>query len=274
MLTYPARPPADWLPYFGFYSNVTETFGGPLIPGLDPAWSLAVEAQFYLLWAPLLYGTRRGAFRRICLGLLVAAPIARLVLTVGFEGFRPTYRLLPARLDLFAAGALIALAAMGPGRSRLRDLPWGRIGTGCGLLFLSLAAFRPDFRTSANDPLFNTVGYSLLMACAVSLVAHTYTRPESRSSRVLEASPLRLLGLVSYVAYLVHKPILIALPFSPGVRAGLGLTATLIVAGASWQLIEQPLLRWKNRRIPRPALPFEGSPEDPPGPPPRGDAVR
>jgi peptidoglycan/LPS O-acetylase OafA/YrhL len=79
------------------------------------------------------------------------------------------------------------------------------------------------------------------------------------------------LGLVSYGIYLYHQPVAKAL--NGGVNSGgdsttrflwlLAATATISVAGAalSHYIVERPVLRFKDRRRPRPggaqALPLE-----------------
>lgn len=73
-------------------------------------WSLAIEEQFYLLWPLLVWALGERGLWRTCLAMLAAAPIVRLTVALLSEEHWPAYYLLPARMDLLAAGALVALA--------------------------------------------------------------------------------------------------------------------------------------------------------------------
>jgi peptidoglycan/LPS O-acetylase OafA/YrhL len=48
--------------------------------GLSHFWSLAVEEQFYLLWPLAVIALSRSALSRLCLVLIVSAPLARAAL--------------------------------------------------------------------------------------------------------------------------------------------------------------------------------------------------
>ena len=80
-------------------------------------------------------------------------------------------------------------------------------------------------------------------AAVVALAAHG-----ARAGRVLGTRPLAGLGTVSYGVYLWHVPLILwakghgLLPGSPVVAGLVALAATLVVATASWLLVERPIL--------------------------------
>ena len=77
--------------------------------------------------------------------------------------------------------------------------------------------------------------------------------------RLLDAAPLRWLGVISYGVYVYHMACMLAIRRimdgasfdSPAAKlkfAALGLGATIVVAAGSYAVMERPLLRWRERR--------------------------
>jgi peptidoglycan/LPS O-acetylase OafA/YrhL len=74
-----------------------------------PLWSVSVEEQFYLTWAPVAKRLSRTALTRVAIGLLVIASVARaLVLTRGISD-AGLWCMTFTRMDPIAAGILIAV---------------------------------------------------------------------------------------------------------------------------------------------------------------------
>ncbi|MNV46699.1 O-acetyltransferase OatA [compost metagenome] len=72
-------------------------------------WSLSVEEQFYLFWPFLVLFFPLRRFKAIVLFIICAAVALRIVATLYFENFHLfNYVALPAALDCFGAGALLA----------------------------------------------------------------------------------------------------------------------------------------------------------------------
>jgi peptidoglycan/LPS O-acetylase OafA/YrhL len=242
-----------WYWYFFYISNIQDAFVsmGPEI--LVPMWSLAVEEQFYLLWPVLVFLLGTKGMWRLSWVLLLAAPIVRAALTISFDDFRPVYALLPCRVDLLAAGGLMAIARM---RDRdhfdalARHGLWvAAMGT---VVFVGIAAVRPEFRTSENSLLFNVAGYSLIGVVMVGIVgAVVAARPGGAMYRFLTTRALVYLGTISYMMYLCHNLIIIELGSWLGLpqplNAALSLVLVVAVSSASWFLMEKPLTRYKDR---------------------------
>ncbi len=82
-------------------------------PGyLGPAWSLAVEEQFYLLLPPLVRHLTKEQLLKLLIAAMVAAPLARaalfLILSDSTKAAGAAAVLLPCRWDALPAGVLVA----------------------------------------------------------------------------------------------------------------------------------------------------------------------
>ena len=212
-------------------------------------WSMAVEAQLYLLFPLLLLAVRRKG------AIVMLAAVTLVVVAVGIFG-----PLIP-RLDtfviqsppdlaaLFAAGILSA-GIVGASRAR-RSWPWA---------WLALAAATPVLVTIwlrgpvwTLDHLF-WLDLALGPAIACLLASLATDRP-APLLRLLDAQPIRNLGLSSYSLYLTHAPIvvivyerMVAGRVSQGVPAfivtlAIALPVTIVFARLFASVFERPFLR-------------------------------
>lgn len=166
-------------------------------------WSMAVEAQLYLLFPLLLLIVRRRG------AIIMVAAVTLVVVAVGVIGPHV------ARLDtfvihsppdlaaLFAVGMLTA-GIVGAGRAR-RSWPWG---------WLALAAVAPVLVTIWVQGSVWTLDHLLWVDLALGpaiacLLAALATDHLLRVMRLLDTRPIRKLGLCSYSLYLTHGPIVV-----------------------------------------------------------------
>nr|WP_259465062.1 acyltransferase family protein [Streptomyces sp. TLI_171] len=209
-----------------------------LAAGHDPSallhfWSLAVEEQFYLLWAPLLALAARWAWRRrTLLGLTLLLGSASFWLSLHWSA--GAYLSTPTRAWQFAAGALIALLPVGPLPRAVREL----LGLG-GMAAVLACVLLYDGRTpypgvAALAPTLGTA--AIVLAGEQHLVG-----------RLLARGAPRAVGRLSYNLYLWHWPVLVlaeahwgALPWT--VKVALTAAAAL-PAFAALRWLEQPLRR-------------------------------
>jgi peptidoglycan/LPS O-acetylase OafA/YrhL len=166
-------------------------------------WSLAVEAQLYVLFPLLLVMVRRyGA-------VVMLATVTLLVAAVGIVGPHVS------RLDVFVIqsppdlAALFAVGILSAGIVRAgstrRSWPWA---------WLALAAAAPVIATiwwrgsvwTLDNLLWIDIALGPAVAC---LLASLATGRPARLLRALDARPMRNLGASSYSLYLTHGPIVV-----------------------------------------------------------------
>jgi peptidoglycan/LPS O-acetylase OafA/YrhL len=222
--------------------------------GVGHFWTVAVEAQFYLLW-PLVMGIV-GRRLKPLLALAAAAWLFRLLWT-GWVNPNMVHMLLPANLDLFALGAVLRLAQHHP---RLAQLARGRYVL---LAWLSWAAlrlwFHPAVLAQAWDLSLNT-----WLALADFLTIAWLLRVPQASQRLgLPHALTQWIGQRSYGIYLFHLPLLVfwqrlVYHFMPSPAARQSLMepwalllllgpVLLILSATTWHFVEAPVDRFKNR---------------------------
>ncbi len=225
-------------------------------------WSLAVEEQFYLIWPWLILLVPRHRLR----GLMLATVGVGLLWRTAFwmapwpsSSFVAT--LWPfGCIDEFAMGGLLALEWRRPSAGFVRALPF--IYAVCLALTLAHVSWwivAPTAPASllAMSPVFR----SAVAGTVMGFLGLLHTRPElGRWAQLLSWTPLVYVGRVSYGVYLVHY-------FVPGllewahiqrtapletvgqrlVWIGTVFAVSILIASASWFLIEKPLGRLKGR---------------------------
>lgn len=227
-----------------------DVFGAPSPNGAF--WSIAIEAQLYLLFPILLLLLRRVA-AAIVLGLVTLAVVTIELLADSVPPIGLLIRLTPQFAVLFAIGAVAAGIVSGSAR-RWRGLPWP---------WLALTAAIPAFLMITQQGSVWTVGHypwvdlAIGPAIGLLLVSVSLGRP-AVLVRVLDTAPLRRLGSFSYSLYLIHAPLVVALyhlvvaPHAPpGMPAffmmlAAALPVTLTVAWAFAAVFELPFQRYRS----------------------------
>jgi peptidoglycan/LPS O-acetylase OafA/YrhL len=184
------------------YTALVQNLVGAPIPNRS-LWSIAVEAQLYLLFPLLLLVVRRwGAARMVAGVTLVVASIGILAPYVArlhvFEMESP-----PDLAVLFALG--VASAGIVRASAARRSWPWPRLALAAAAPVVALLWWRGS--VWSLDRLF-WVDLAWGPAVACLLVGIATGRPAALL-RVLEARPTRRLGAVSYSLYLTHGPIVV-----------------------------------------------------------------
>lgn len=249
---------AALLPYAAFMQNVpglvriADHAPGPL--PLFHLWSVAVEAQFYVLWPPvLLWAARRGAASKLCLAAFAGSLLFRcLAYAQGMPG--DTAQLaasLPLHLGSFALGAMLASLSRTDRWSALVRL--APLGVAAGIVAFLLAAHHGGTIFLASPAQF-TLGLAGLGLVAASLLALAL-RP-GPVARALSLQPLPWLGRISYGLYVFHvllRPIVDRASEQvsqanhgfafQSVRLLVALPLSLAAAWLSYTLLETPWLR-------------------------------
>jgi peptidoglycan/LPS O-acetylase OafA/YrhL len=246
-----------------FIHNTTPLTSGSL--GANGAlWTLAVEAQFYLLLplvAPLFVrAPRRALAAAIAIALAwqwdAAHDLAVLVdaeLRLGAHWawteamVREVLSLqLPAFAAHFALGIVLGRLWLHAREARSSLSPPARValcGAAIAILAVQLAGLVPIPKAFARMPA--TLALAILLALAASL------RPGPLAS-VLARGPLAFAGRISYSAYLYHVPLLLLWNvYARDIQGWIALPAYLGVLTAvswiSWRHVEQPFLQAKRK---------------------------
>lgn len=159
-------------------------------------WSIAVEAQLYLLF-PLLLLLRRN----IGAVALVVCVLTGVVLIEALSGQVPAFMSLLHLTPEFAV--LFTLGAVTAGIRRDSRIPWPWLALAGGAVLVVLIAVLGPVRAIGN---YFWLDLLAAFPVAALLVGLAQGRP-SWLIRVLDSAPLRFLGKCSYSLYLVHVPI-------------------------------------------------------------------
>jgi peptidoglycan/LPS O-acetylase OafA/YrhL len=288
--------PGHAVVYYGFL----QIYGDLALGGITQAWTLCVEVTFYALLPVWALGLRRlpASVRSEVVGLgglalAGTAWIAVAVLTAADPEHANTGRMLlwlPAYLDHFAIGmvlAVVSVAAERDGRARLawvRRWPWA-CWLGAAGAFAAVAVgigLAPENRIDAPmDAAQTIVRHWLYAVVAIGVILPAVFAGPARGAihRLLGHPALLYLGVISYGIYLWHNAAMEKLVGWIGrdgswsdflLYLGAGALAALVVATLSWRLLERPLLRLK-RLVPDRAQPVRDpdshAPVEPPRPP-------
>jgi peptidoglycan/LPS O-acetylase OafA/YrhL len=261
VLVGPYDLPPLW-PYWLYLTNVSVADRGLVHGMLDVSWSLAVEEQFYLIWAPIIWLCPPRLIGLLCAAVILGEPLARwFALTRGVEPLS-IYVLTWFRLDGLATGGLVAWLLR-------RDLmpALGRWAPAAALLGVAgIIAVSYDSGDSWWwHPRMQQVGFSLIALTAGAMVVMAINRPaDSLWVRMLSVRWLRAFGKYSYCLYLIHLPVMRFVReyvFDPrdyglvGTYPWLGqslfYTAAIVPAFAlawiSWRTFEAPILALKAK---------------------------
>jgi peptidoglycan/LPS O-acetylase OafA/YrhL len=227
----------NWCGLFGVFNGY--------VP-LGHLWSLAVEEQFYLVWAPLLVvliAVRRKWAAPAALLLAAASCIDVVVVHHAHSMSQWVFYSTDTRSGAFLVGGAVGLMWSYRGATRAW---WGKACTPVAWTGLAILVWCGwVFAHQVSAPVFSGAWILASVVAPVSLVA-LIERPHPGSSW-LENPVLTYVGRRSYALYLWHYVWLTwlhSLGFSGVVLA---LIATLCCAEISWRLVEGPCLRLKSR---------------------------
>jgi peptidoglycan/LPS O-acetylase OafA/YrhL len=255
-----------------------------VLTGITPAWSLAVEAVFYLVLPLLgLLAAACAARRTHARGRLIAALTpAAVLLVVGLSGKAAAawwivsagspsagwdgdwhsviVRSFWGQADLFTFGIVLAVVHVGLERNLLSLPSWWRWSASAAVLCagaaIAILADRGRWMAGHNPyELTGALGCALLLALVVLPPAEPGLRPRPLT-RLLTTRVAVVAGLCSYSVFLWHEPLVRLLraqewtfPDRGGWVLNLVVVAALtaIAAAATYAWVERPALRRKRR---------------------------
>jgi peptidoglycan/LPS O-acetylase OafA/YrhL len=220
-------------------------------------WSLAVEAQLYVLFPVLLLMVRRwGAVVMVATVTLVVATVG--ILAPHFSGLDAFVIQSPPDLAALFAVGVVSAGIVGASTAR-RSWPWGRVALAAAAPVVAIIWWRGSVWTL--DHLFWVdLALGPAVACLLAGLATGHAAP---LLRLLDARPIRTLGASSYSLYLTHGPIVVVVYekiVAGRVREGvpafvvsllLGLPLTIVFARVFASVFETPSRPGRGWSLPR-----------------------
>jgi peptidoglycan/LPS O-acetylase OafA/YrhL len=241
-------------PYFVTYTQNLFYHFDFSIP-LSPTWSLAVEEQYYMIWAPVVFLFGRKSLRNILLGMIVFSLCFRVASFYAGARNDFVHNFTLCRLEPLAAGGLAALWLRSAKCTPVKWARGGMMALTVGLAGIALALV--DW-----GPAVPVYTYPFLASTFAGLLALSLTADPQNSfvGRALTQRWLVYTGRISYGVYLIHVPIFIGVDVAArrfwgtahfsGVRQTLmicaAFAAVFVVASISWFCFERPILRLKD----------------------------
>lgn len=230
-------------PWWAYLLCVQNLFHLTLPPALEPTWALAIEEQYYFVWAPLVrFMQRPWMLAAVLAGALVASPALRL----GHHAWlTPTHTLI--HLDGLAWGSLLAIAVH---TLRVSRRAWLWMGLTGGVLGFAAAATIAGGTAFLDSAL--AVGFAGVMVAAIAS-----TGARNPLSAALRRGPLAFYGRISYGLYMIHISVFIYFGWFDlrmdryGVAGNLAvvafrLAASTAAAAALWYGFESQILKLKR----------------------------
>ena len=222
---------------------------------LTPTWSLAVEEQYYMFWAPVVFLCGRKSLRNTLLGMIAFSFCFRIISSYRGAPLDFVHNFTLCRLEPLAAGGLAALWLRSEKCTPAKWARGGMIAFTIGLAGVAIALV--DW--GIDGPIYS---YPFLAAAFAGTLALSLTANPATTfvGRALTQRWLVYTGRISYGVYLIHVPIFIGIdvatrkiwghpPYSHVRQALMILVAfalTYLLASISWFCFEQPILRLKN----------------------------
>jgi peptidoglycan/LPS O-acetylase OafA/YrhL len=227
-----------------------------------------VEEQFYLLWPFIVVRRKPAALLWVCAGAVIGALLARGLIFAAplTEEVRhdALYMFTISRMDALALGAAAAAIIRIPRAAAWLSGRGSQVGMTTALMLLATTLVTRGF--GIYDLTTQSVGYTFLSA-AFALMVLWAVLPASgvlrSAQRILESTPLRLIGRYSYGMYIFHLPlhVFVGGPLlhrltaktTPGVALtyiAVMLLASFALAALSYELFERRFLDLKRHLIP------------------------
>lgn len=223
---------------------------------LSHLWTLAVEAQFYLILPWLVLFLPKKRLIPTLLAMTIAAPIVRFTLLVWGLSTHQVNMMMPCHFDTLCLGGLLsALTASGiPGRRLAQKLLAIGFWVGTPLLL----AYFVGRLLKVEDEILTVFAESGAGLFSVWLIGHASVGIKGFAGTVLNQKSLIYCGEISYGLYIFHFEI--PKLFQNYTSLALGMTVdhgrimfpiytatAILVASVSWMWIEKPVNQLKRR---------------------------
>jgi len=241
------------LTYFLFGTNILIATHGYWPGDFGHFWSLAVEEQFYLLFAPFVLFVPRKNTIGVCVAIIAVSLMTKITmedlgsspLAIDVNSF--------VNFGLLAFGGIIGLTASVP--------PCSWLCSGTAQLFM--LGFYLSLPTAFGTyPVWPVLGKASAILAGI-LLLQIFTGQKTWFVAVLESAPLRKIGRASYGAYLIHHFIHfetighaldhlgVEIDATASLKTLTELAMTLALAALSWRYFESPIISLAARSVPQ-----------------------
>jgi peptidoglycan/LPS O-acetylase OafA/YrhL len=242
--------------YFLYGTNVLVAERNAWIGDFGHLWTLAVEEQFYLAFAPLVLLVPR----RLTCGLCLAMVSAGFATKVALEARHAA----PISIDVNSL-ANFALIGFGGAVGLKADRQVPKWLAGAVAQAVVLGAYMALPIAFGTWPYLWPLLGKLSAVLVGMLLLQIFQGQQSRFVSIMESAPLRNLGRISYGAYLIHQFVHFSMIGVPLRHLGVGsapryiqvlveLAGSLIIARLSWRYLEKPIIGWAARVTARASL--------------------
>jgi peptidoglycan/LPS O-acetylase OafA/YrhL len=236
---------SEKLAYVFYCTNFLVAHRSQWIGNFGHFWSLAIEEQFYLVFAPLVLLTPRRFTMGLCFAIMSIGAATKIALEVRHASAVSIDVSSLVNFALLGYGGVIGLSAS-------RPAPKWLIGGTAQFAVLCLYLSLPT-AFGSRPHVWPLLGKLSAVVVGV-LLFQIFHGQQTWFVRFLQTSPLQKMGRISYGAYLIHHFMDFSMidnllqVASPRPVQVLGeLTASLILAAISWRYIEGPIIAWAAR---------------------------
>jgi peptidoglycan/LPS O-acetylase OafA/YrhL len=257
----------DQLWYWLYLQNWIRAFSDQ--GALAPYWSLAIEEQYYLIWPLMILSLNPKQLKFVCFLMILSAPVFRtglyhympLWFDVENIGKAAAYNFTFARWDAIAIGSLIALYVGSDNELKMMKIAKYVFVLGSIIILIQLAVLSNFTSVAPGIGMLNQTTISLVFGSIIVLVY--FSKQSHWFVNLLEYTPIKSIGKVSYAMYLFHLPLAViwinywSLDFSNHssfvtlllvfLHYSILVVVTYLLAQISWKIFEHPILRFKDR---------------------------
>jgi peptidoglycan/LPS O-acetylase OafA/YrhL len=239
---------SDKIAYLLYGTNILVAARGEWPGDFGHFWTLAVEEQFYLLFAPIILLISRKHTMRVCLAIISAGIVTKIALEVAHASAVSIDVNSLINFALLGFGGVIGLSA---GRPAPKWLTGGAAQVAVFCLYITAAAAIG----MRHHNLWALLGKLSAVLVGI-LLFQIFHSQQSWFVRALEASPIRGIGRISYGAYLIHhfiyfsivadilRYIRVEITAPRSAQVLIELAISLLLATLSWQYLERPSMAW------------------------------
>lgn len=228
--------------------NIADIAFRPATAPLSHTWSLAVEEQFYLIWAPvLLFMLRRLQLAHMVIwsifGVICAVILGGVLTRKHALDVSDLYHLPTTYVDQLLIGAILAMLIDEPRVRRVASSIFVGVGATVVIGIAMLAG------PKLGDQRWFYGGYFALAVAVAALIGHVVSA-QSPIATALGSRPMAWVGDRSYGIYLYHYPVVVLVTNETDSRLAqtfVTVVATAGIAAGSFGWVEQPIRnKWSH----------------------------